>query len=165
MRVLLSLLLLVGISSAAGAQTIERIEITEVGIFKTQTTKVNSAPGTPTGTFEEVTDVKLLQATTTVPARVGVGVDFGFGYKIVGQTGSKVRLKFVTLIPQPGIRNPNSGNTIVRSEYFEEKIVGSTSYTIYGLDNPWEIVIGTWTLEIWEDNRKLASQSFNIVAP
>lgn len=163
MRNLLSLLLLAAVSSAAGAQTIQRIEIAEFGIYHSKTTKVIAAPGTATGTKEQVSDIKLVEQTTTVPARLGV--EFGFRYKIIGHIGSKVKLKMVWLIPQPGIRNPKTGNTIVRDESDWDRTIGSKYFQSYSFDNPWEIVTGTWTLEIWDSNRKLASQSFNVVAP
>jgi hypothetical protein len=163
MRILISLLLLAALSNAAGAQTVQRIEITEFGIYRSKTTEVVAAPGTATGTEWLVTDIKLVKQTTTVPARLGV--EFGFRYKIIGRGGASVRLKKLTLIPQPGIRNPKTGNTSVRSESFLDRKVGTTNYTSYGLDNSWEIVTGTWTIELWDGDRKLASKSFNVVAP
>jgi Domain of unknown function (DUF3859) len=163
MRALLTLLLLVGISSAAGAQTIQRIDITEVGIYESRTTKVEAAPGTATGETNDVRDIHLVQKTATIPARLGV--QFGFHYKIVGRAGAKVSLKMVVLIPQPGIRNPNTGNTNIRNEYLSNGTVGPTHYKGYAFDNSWEIVTGTWTIEIWDGNRKLASQSFDVIAP
>jgi len=163
MGALFSLLLLATISNAASAQTIERIEITEFGIYTTTDTGKSAAPGTATGVVTSRTNIKLVQATNTVPARLGV--HFGFRYKIVGPAPKQVRLKMVTLVPQPGIRNPQTGNTIVKDEYFVDKTVGATSYRDYSFDNSWEIVTGKWTFEIWDGDRKLASQSFNVVAP
>jgi hypothetical protein len=94
-----------------------------------------------------------------------VGVHFGFRYKIIGPENGIAKLTMVTLIPDPGIRNPNTGRTTMRNEYVEAKAIGSTQYTGYTFDNPWEIVLGTWTKEIWDGDRKLASQSFNVVKP
>jgi hypothetical protein len=164
MRALLSLLLLASISSTAGAQTIQRIDITEVGIYRLgQVTETRGALGTATGEVHILADINLVQATTTIPARLGVTL--GIRYRIVGQTGEKVRLKVVWLIPQPGIRNPNTGNTTVRDESDWDRTVGSMFHNGYTFDNPWEIVTGTWTYEIWDGNRKLATQSFNVVTP
>ena len=160
---LLSFLFLTSISGAAGAQSIQRIDITEYGIYRAHVTNEISALGTPTGTVALVNEIKLVQATTTVPARLGVS--FGIRFKIVGRKGGSVNLKMVTLIPQPGIRNPKTGNTSVRSEYLRTKKINSVHYSDYSFDSPWEIVAGKWTLEIWDGNRKLASQSFNVVAP
>jgi Domain of unknown function (DUF3859) len=161
MRVLLSLLLLVATSNAANAQTV-KINITEFGIYKAKITKAAPNPSTA-GVTRVLDDIELVQATTTVPARLNI--HFGFRYKIIGQTGLKVTLKKVTLIPQPGIQNPDTGNTTVQSGYFIDRTVGDTSYTDYAFDNAWEIVTGTWTIELWEGDHKLASQSFDVVAP
>jgi Domain of unknown function (DUF3859) len=162
MRALHSLVLLAAISTTAAAQTVERIDITEVGIYQTTTTEVTAAPGAAVGITMTVDDPKLLEATSTVPARLHT--EFGFRYRITGRTGRKVTLKMVTLIPRPGIRDPNTGSTTVRGEYFEDHMVGTQGYRSYGFDNAWEIVTGTWTLEIWEGDRRLTSQSFNVVA-
>jgi Domain of unknown function (DUF3859) len=104
----------------------------------------------------------LVQATTTIAANQGV--IFGFRYSTFGKLGAPVRLKFVTNIPEPGIRNPKTGVTSLRSEYSENVMVGGTEFKGYSFDEPWEIVAGTWTIEIWDGDRKLASQDFNIVA-
>jgi hypothetical protein len=33
----------------------------------------------------------------------------------------------------------------------------------YQFGHDWEIVPGTWTIELWDGDRKLASQSFQVV--
>jgi hypothetical protein len=99
-----------------------------------------------------------------VPAQLGV--EFGFRYRIVGTPHSwPVTLNFVTLIPAPGIRNPTTGNTITRGEYSGQAVLGAEAGRYYGFDHEWEIVPGSWTLEIWQGDRKLASQSFTVVKP
>jgi Domain of unknown function (DUF3859) len=65
------------------AQTVDRIDVTEYGIHTTDTAATTTAPGTATGKIDEVANIKLVQSTTTVPARQGV--EFGFRYKIIGQ--------------------------------------------------------------------------------
>jgi len=135
----------------------------QIGIYQAQTTRIEAAPGTAVGTVNRLGDIKLVQPTATIPGRLGVR--FGLRYNIVGQTGAKVGLKMVTLIPKPGIHNPNTGNTTVHDEYLTTKTIGTPSYRDYGFDNPWEIVPGTWTFEIWDGDRRLASQNFIVVAP
>lgn len=143
---------------------VDRIEILETGIYKTETTKVVSSPGTPTGNVHEVTNIRHVRTTTTIPAQIGT--DFGFRYRIVGKPqGARVNLKFITLIPAPGIRNPTTGNTTVRGEYSRERTLGEETTRIYGFDYDWEIVPGSWTLEIWQGDRKLASRAFTVVKP
>jgi hypothetical protein len=154
-------MLLAIISNAALGQTIKRIEIIDFGIYSLDKGERLSSPNTATGFRNVVSNEKLISATDTVPARLGV--NFGFRFRIVGKKGTTVTLKKVTLIPQPGIQNPKTGDTKVRSELSLEKTIGDKDFTSYGFDNPWEIVPGIWTIEFWDGDRKLASQSFNIV--
>jgi hypothetical protein len=164
------------------AQTVDRIDITEYGIYTTDTAATTTAPGTATGKIDEVANNKLVQSTTTVPARQGV--EFGFRYKIIGQpvaappqTGTTilgmqigaqpvsppvatVNLKYVTHIPKPGMRNPETGNVTLTNVFYQEHKVGKEQYRLYRLTDRWEVVPGVWTLEIWDGDRKLLSQDF-----
>jgi hypothetical protein len=152
--------LLAFISNAAIGQTIKRIEITEFGIYSLDQGERISAPNTPAGFRRDVDNIKLISATDTVPARLGV--HFGFRYRIVGEKGATFTLKKVTLIPQPGIQNPNTGETKLRGETSLASGVGGILYSGYTFSYPWEIVPGVWTIEFWDGDRKLASQSFNV---
>lgn len=166
MRALLSLLFLVTVCGNAGAQAIEqiRIDLFDFGIYSIgEEAKPAPAADTAAGVLNGVAHIKLTEATTTVSGRLGV--HFGFRYKITGSAQRVAKLKIVTLIPEPGIHNPNTDKTTVRNEYFETKAVGILQYTGYSFDNPWEIVPGTWTKEIWDGDHMLASKSFNIVKP
>jgi hypothetical protein len=155
-------LLLAAASSAAQAATVKRVEITEFGIYTSHTDKTLDAPGAATGVTKLVSDIDLIKSTTTVPARVGV--NFGFRYRIVGE-GKTVTIKKITHIPEPGIRNPATGNTVVTSVVNIERTIGDVHFTSYSLDQDFEVVPGTWTMEIWIDDRKWASQSFELVKP
>ena len=157
-------MLLAAISSAARAQVVERIEIADPGIYRgggNLGTQVE--PGSAGGTFTLLSSWRLVEATTTIPATLGVL--FGFQYRTFGPVRATARLKFVTLVPEPGIRNPNTGTTSLRGEYFESVMLAGMHFKGYSFDHSWEIATGMWTFEIWEGDRKLASQSFNIIAP
>jgi hypothetical protein len=79
MRGLLAACLLVLSFDAARAQSVQTIEITEYGVYTTASDASSAAPGTASGKIEQVSNIKLVQSTATVPARVGV--EFGFRYK------------------------------------------------------------------------------------
>lgn len=110
MRALFAMCLLMVSSCLGHTQTIQRVEITEVGIFTTHDEKTVVAPGTALGTQSRVSHITLAQSTTTIPARLGV--EFGFRYRIVGD-GKSVAVKITTRVPPPGLRNPNTGNVIL----------------------------------------------------
>jgi Domain of unknown function (DUF3859) len=167
----------------ARAQAVQAVEITEFGIYTTERPTSSAAPGTATGRIDEVSNIKLVQSTATIPARVGV--EFGFRYKIVGQPGAvpppqagssilgiqltappppppipSVNLKYVTRIPKPGMRNPETGNVTLTNVFYQEHKIGEELYRLHRLTERWEVVPGTWTLEIWDGERKLSSQDF-----
>jgi hypothetical protein len=168
----------------AHAQALQGIEVTEYGIYATDTANSSAAPGTATGKIDQVSNIKLVQSTTTVPARLGV--EFGFRYEIIGQgaapqppqagttilgmqfgtqqpapqPSATVNLKYVTHIPKPGMRNPETGNVTLTNVFYQNHKLGEELYRLYRLTERWEIVPGVWTLEIWEGDRKLLSQDF-----
>jgi hypothetical protein len=174
MRALFAFCLLVLSLNAARAQlfeflrekkpavpTIERVDITEFGIYTTSTQNKQPAPGTAAGALDEESNIALQQSTTTLPARLGV--EFGFRYKVVGPTPGAVNLKNITVIPPPGIRNPTTGNITLTSVFNQDRNVGGEYYRLYHMTEPWEVVPGVWRLELWDGDHSLASQAFLLV--
>ena len=161
MKTALSLLVLIFLSVSAYAQTpvINSIEVTDYGIYTT-TSHEDQASGQGVG-HAVVTNERLTAMTRTVPMQHGV--DFGFHYTVVGApAGAMVPLRIVTLFPSPGLRNPKASQPILRNEYTRNTPIGRPQFHDYGLDEPWELVPGTWTMEIWYGDRKLVSQSFTV---
>src|SRR6202012_4837943 len=87
---------------ATAPQTVERIDVTEFGIYTADTKQIVSAPQSTTGIAQRVSasSIKLAKATTTVPGRIGVR--FGFRYRIIGD-GQSVTLRRIVHIPEPGV--------------------------------------------------------------
>jgi Domain of unknown function (DUF3859) len=46
---------------------------------------------------------------------------------------------------------------------FDTVSTGGIFLASYGFDDPWDLAPGPWTLEIWDYDRKLFSQTFNVV--
>jgi hypothetical protein len=153
------LLLVLATAPAAWAQQVERVEIVEWGIYRDNRTGVAPAPLAVTGTTNLVTNVRLRQKTTTIPALVGM--TFGIQYKVVGaRPGTTVRLRCVTRLPSQGVTNRDTGQKFAVSEFDADAIVGSVTYLGYSFDFDWEVETGPWTLEIWHDGRKLGEKTF-----
>jgi hypothetical protein len=145
----------------AQAQHIDRVEIVEWGIFQHDRVAEAASPNTATGTINLLDNVRLQQATTTVPALVGM--KFGFRIRVVGSPeGAIVSLKCVTRFPVQGLTNPAKGKTFSVSEFSSDAVVGELSYRGYSLDYDWEVEPGPWTLEIWHEGRKLAEKTFMV---
>ncbi len=145
----------------ANAQRVERLQITEYGIYTADT---SNARRDAAGVVQNsVTNIRHATTTTMVPAENGVR--FGFRYRVIGTpAGQAVTLKKIVIFPVGGLKSPHSSTPLLTNERTIAPMIGETSYTGYSLTDPWEFVPGTWTIQLWEGNRKLAEQRFTVVA-
>jgi hypothetical protein len=163
---LASLLVLVLSAARAHAQDmrVDRLEIIEAGFYdtaKTTVTATSPSTGSVTGNVQELREVKLLPEPPAPSARVGIG--FGVRFRSFGERdGERAMLRSVWKIPPPGIVNPTNGSTFRESVAELATTIGANHVRGYSFDEPWEVVPGTWTLEIWQGDRKLLEKSFEI---
>jgi hypothetical protein len=161
-----ALALVVALATQARAQEthIDRLELVEAGFYdSTKAAVTGSIPstGAAAGTVHEIGDVTLLTEPPAPSARVGIG--FGVRFRSFGErNGERAALRSVWKIPAPGIDNPNTHNTYRQSVSDFSTTIGSTHWRGYAFDDPWEVVPGAWTLEIWQGDRKLLEKSFTV---
>jgi hypothetical protein len=149
--------------SAFAAPSVDRIDIVDKGIYAIKTGDQTPDANTPTGEIAAVQKSKIIEATDTVAARVGV--EFGFQYVVIGKpAGEEVPLHIVITYPKPGIHDPAEAAPLLLSRFQRVKKIGETVYLGYGIEHDWEIVPGTWTFQIWHGGKKLAEQSFTVTA-
>jgi hypothetical protein len=167
MRGLLALLFLAGGLGVACAQApgkVERADIIEAGIYRAETLAIEQAPGTATRQRNILSDTRLLEPTTRIEAKLGV--HFGIRYRLVGRpSNATVKLTSVTLYPTPGLKNPKATSHQTRGEHPLFATIGQINYRGYVFEHDWELVPGMWTFELWDGQRKLASQVFDVVKP
>jgi hypothetical protein len=146
---------------------IDRIDLIAAGFYDAAAAKVVSTMPTPAaagGNTHQLADVALMAETPADTARVGIG--FGVRFRTAGEPrGGQATLRSVWKIPEPGIRNPTTGTTFRESVAEFTTVVGGVHWRGYGFDQPWEVVPGTWTIEIWQGDRKLLARSFTIGPP
>jgi len=149
------------ISAPALAQTIERIDIVKHGIYAGSSGEAIASPGAVAGVERQLAETKLIETTRTIPARPGMR--FGIEYRIVGApAGGMVSLKRTTIYPAGGVRNPSTGKSATRDEVMESHEVGSVDFSGFRFDDSWEMVPGTWTIELSYGDKTLASESFTV---
>lgn len=152
--------LVMSVISAAKAQQVTSIEITEYGIYTADVT--GSQQSTSGISRNTVGNIRHAITTTAVPAQIGV--HFGFRYRVNGNPpGGKVEIKKVTIFPPAGLKSPKSPQPVQKTEYTLARSIASTSYTDYSFDDDWELVPGTWTIQLWHGDRKLAEKVFTVV--
>ena len=164
MRILMLLLPLLFAPIGAHGEyvRVDRIDVVKKGIYVIETGKETPDANTPTGKIMAVTTVKNIESTSTIPARLGL--EFGFQYVVVGEpSDANVSLDIVTIYPSQGLRDPSSQQPVHKSKYQRTKKIGDTVYLGYGFENAWEAEPGTWTFQIWYENRKMVDQSFSVV--
>lgn len=161
-----SLLLACAMPASSGAQAhdarVSGVRILEKGVYRAVTLEqqnkgIEAAP-------DGVRAMKLLTATTTVPARQWVR--FGLRYAVAGgPAGAQIDLKLVTKFPPAGLFDPRSGVRHFQLEYVLRRAIGRAYYRDFHLDHIWEVVAGVWTFEFWHRNRKIGEQEFCVVTP
>jgi len=147
---------------ASGQVKVTGAEIVEYGIY---TAEIQTAKRDSKGVLQSnLGDISHATTTTTVPARHGVR--FGFRYKVTGTPdGATIPLKFVTVFPPAGLSPPNMAQPIHNSESGQTAKIGGVGYHDYGFDDPWELVPGPWTIQMWYGKTKLAEKNFTVTAP
>lgn len=149
-------------ATAASAQTVSRVEISDPGIYRTEIEKTVDAPDTAAGKHHVVRSRKLVERTTRIPALRST--EFGFTYRVIGNpANASVTLRFVTRFPPGGLRNPSTNTVHSFNETTVTATLGRLRIEGYRFDHEWEIVPGTWVFEIWHDEKLLASQAFEVV--
>jgi hypothetical protein len=150
------------VNACGQAPKVNGIEIVETGIYRVEIAKTTQAPGTATGVQDELTNVKLVSNTTTVPALIGT--KFGIRYRVVGSPDrASVKLTVIVRFPGEGVRNPKTGERKAQDVTSWTRNIGVVTYSGYSFDESWELLPGTWMFEVLHEGRKLAEQSFTVV--
>jgi len=149
------------IVASAEAQTVQKIVISDPGIYRFEVEKVDRTPDSVSTGFKTIRNVELVQKTERIPGVLGTS--FGVRFEIVGEPqGTLVTLKLVTRFPAPGLRNP-AGKVLLTSENDRQFRIGEPTSRSYSFDEPWEIVPGIWTLEFWYEGKLVGAQKFEVV--
>jgi hypothetical protein len=107
--------------------------------------------------------VRHVETTTTIPAELGV--KFGIRYRVIGDPdGQRVTIRKSLLYPLPGVKAPNAPRPLLRSDDPIAPTIGEIGYSGFEFDDPWELVPGVWTIQLWQGTRLLTEQRFNVVA-
>jgi hypothetical protein len=149
---------LVLLAGTAEARESVGVEILQYGLFRADIVARQRGDG---GISHNVVDnICHLATTQTVPMKVGV--HFGIRYKVTGPvTGELVLLRKVLRYPAV-MTPPSPARPASVLSNFVELPVGTTTYTEYALEQPWELVPGIWTFQFFDRDRMLAEFSFTV---
>jgi Domain of unknown function (DUF3859) len=160
---LVGALLLAG-SAAAQAVKVERIEVARPGTYQIEVGKPIPDASVATGNRVEATAYKSVKVGQQIEAKVGTII--GAELTVVGTPRrGKAPLKVVWRYPAPGLTNPDTKATKTSDEYDNTQLIGEKFPIFWGLTQDWHLVPGIWTLEVFLGDRKLVTQTFELVKP
>lgn len=154
---------LVGAGAAHAAQSLQRIEIFQYGLYEVNK---RTAPAVPPDEVEQrldTSDFTHLRTTRMIPAQIGT--EFCFRFRIVGDLAVRTPLRIVTTFPPSGIIGRVSRMPIESEERDTSILAGFPGIWCWGFDDPLDIALGEWRIELFSGNRKLAEQTFTVLMP
>ena len=158
---LIAVIVLLGGPALAQSIKVERIEVARPGTYEIEVGKPIPDAGVATGTRVEAAAYKSVKVGTEIEARTGTII--GAELTIVGTPRRvKVPLRVVWRYPAAGLTNPESKVTKTSDEYNDTQLIGEKFPIFWGLTQDWHVVPGTWTLEVFQGDRKLVTQQFQI---
>ena len=141
---------------------VDRVDISEWGIYKTEVVRTVDAPESPSGKASTVSRRKteLLTETDRIPAVLGTL--FGFRYTLVGEPRHrKVPLQLKIVLPAHQGQMPSDP---VRSTITHTLTppISKKDFVGFGFQTKEEQIPGTWTFQIYYGDRLLAEKSFSV---
>ena len=156
-RALLALVLLLVTTTMASAEV--RLEVVEHGLYSLEAeSTVRDANGVGVDT---VRNICHLATTATIPLRRGT--HFGLRYRLIGLAPDEI-VTLTTVVHFPHEARPPAGSGPIGSHAmtFEHR-AGDLGYAGYGFDEPWELMSGTWAIQIFDGTRQLLDFRFTVV--
>jgi Domain of unknown function (DUF3859) len=156
-RLMLTLVLLLVTTAAARAEM--RLEVVEHGLYSLEAeSTVRDANGVGVDT---VRNICHLATTAMIPLHRGM--HFGLRYRLHGLASDEI-VTLTTVVQFPHEARPPAGSGPIRSHAmtFEHR-ASDLGYAGYGFDEPWELMPGLWTVQIFNGTRQLLDFRFTVV--
>jgi hypothetical protein len=67
--------------------------------------------------------------------------------------------------PSPGLRNPKTGKISLSTENTFVKKYDAQQMESYTFEEDWELVPGTWLVQVFDQQKKLAECAFKVAKP
>jgi hypothetical protein len=145
----------------AHAQTLQRIEIFQWGIYEVNGRVPPSVPPEEVEQRLDTSDFTHVRTTRVIPARIGT--EFCFRFRTIGDLAVRAALRIATTFPPSGLIGRVSRMRIESEERDVVVLAGFPGIWCWGFDDPDDIALGEWRIELWAGNRKLAEQTFTVV--
>ncbi len=144
------------------AVEVKGLEIVEYGIYKARIKTGIEDPDAPKGEISTLTEIDLSEKTDRIPAVLGSR--FGMRYVVVGSPqGEEITVKVRYSYPE--LRDPKSKRSFSGNEFVRRVRIGTPYYNDYAFEEDWELVPGTWAIQIYYMGKELGGKEFEIYSP
>ncbi|MBN1829681.1 MAG: DUF3859 domain-containing protein [Deltaproteobacteria bacterium] len=138
------------------------INIIEYGLYSVSKAEDVESSSSPSGFSTHVDNILLKTKTTDIPAVVGN--QFGLRYYVKGAPeGKEAEITIIVKYPPPGVKNPDTNKVYLKNTSKTPRLIGKPYFFGYQFDYPWEIVPGSWIVELWHNNKKFAEKEFKVI--
>ncbi len=158
------LLILIACLTAAPVRAesahLDRVLLLRHGLYHTVRDETKPEVHTRQGFSVTVKDMKFVSEAGKVPACLGS--TFGYEVLFVGSpAGALVPVKLAVIPPRP-LLDPAVEQPIPEAVQFVDATMGATRADTYKFDYDWEVIKGTWTFQVWQDNRLMLEDKFDV---
>lgn len=157
--VLMCVLSLVTLAGPGHTAQVGKVLITGHGILKAQLKDSGkTAEGEP---MHDGSDFAIAETTDRVPAKLGLA--FGFSFVAQGKPeGAEITLDVV--LRHPAYRTPD-GKPLTQSRWTQTVTLGKTHWAGEIFDRDYKLEPGPWVLELYHQDKLVASHTFQVVQP
>jgi hypothetical protein len=159
-----SLIAFVLLNHAAMAQNVSITggQVTWYGVFTPKQVKLVDAPESLAGKREVITGITPPSTNSdTIP--VAVDTTFGYGFVLNSSpSGAPVTLKFVYLIPPPGMLDVVTKQPKTRDEVNVPIFLGQNDLFIGKPIQGDNFPVGKWTMQVWYGDKMLLTKDFTV---
>lgn len=136
-------------------KTVEFVEINH-GMLKVGGEKTQVLANSPTGSRGLLETFEFIKVTDSVPAVLKN--NFGIEYMLKTPDSTDIDVTIEWIYPEK-IEN-NEGKKFKSIKYTTQRYTNEPTLSSYSLDEPYEVVKGTWTMRIYAYSKLLYTKSF-----
>lgn len=140
----LVLVLIASLACILIASAEPKAEMTGSGTYKVNVPEQGKGSESSTGFANKIdpSGIRLVEEGNDIEGRLGYS--FGFRYRL--KEGAEYRRTLGIRWVHPTMTNPDTGETLEQQDFREIVPAGATDGVVfYTFNHPWEIVEGTWT--------------------
>lgn len=140
------------------------VKILDFGVYEGEIDSQHEEQGVAAGYNNMSYDKRLIQSTTSIIGKEDLNFGFRYLLQCAGYNPEEVPVTIRVLHPK--MRNPINGNERTLSEWTDNAFTSYLNYhSGFIFNEPWEIVAGNWTIQVFHKEQKLAEKSFSVITP